>query len=249
MSNIFLLRRIANWTRRIADLTRVRLSPRDPVTVFHHIPKCGGTSFRGVLRDWFLVIDDYRVGWDREHPPRIDTSRLRSGHCLSGHFELEGAYLHQRYPEVLDSPRFRLITVVREPLDLRLSLYRYEKRNQVLTANSIEDHLFRDPNYLANRFPTGREHLGKTLDRYDFIGTLEDPQLTLDVLAWKLGKPRAVVPHENATRKGTSFPLSELSPHVIERFREENSLDYAIYHEAQRSFGELREAYRDETGR
>jgi hypothetical protein len=105
------------------------LAPREPVYVFHHIPKCGGTSLNKVLDSWFTTVKDYRSGWSMNYPEKIDIGRLRSCHCLCGHFELDGYYLHQRYPEVFMSSRYRVFTFVRDPLQVQLSLFWYETIN------------------------------------------------------------------------------------------------------------------------
>lgn len=240
---------ISRRFRAASRQTRARLSPRDPVTVFHHIPKCGGTSFRDVLGAHFLVVPDYRPDWDSPFPPKVSLDRLRGGHLLSGHFDLDGGYLHQRYPEVLESDRFRLFTVVREPLELRTSLYRFENKWGVCKSRSLEEHLFGEANWLANRFPIEEGHLSETLDRYEFIGTLDDSQLTLDVLTWKLGIPSSALMHVNKTRRDPGSIVGDLTPELIERFRAENPLDYALYEEARRRFAVLRESYRQATGR
>ena len=54
-----------------------------PVLVFNHIPKCGGSSLRLVLRHWYWVVKEY---WDGEKMPGIDLNRLRHCHCLCDHY-------------------------------------------------------------------------------------------------------------------------------------------------------------------
>ena len=100
------------------------------------------------------------------YPAKVDTSRLRSCHCLCGHFELEGYYLNQRYPEVYRSERDRVFTFVRDSLQVQLSLFRYEVMNQRSTVSSIEGHLALRPHYVANRFPATIENYKEIIDRY-----------------------------------------------------------------------------------
>lgn len=221
---------------RLVNHVSNRLAPRDPVTVFHHIPKCGGTSFNKFLSERFEVVRDYRTGWESKHKNKVDLNHLTNRHLLSGHFECEGAYLHQRYPEVFESERYRVFTILRDPFELRVSLYRYEKKHGVCTANSLDEFLFRERNWLAKRFPVKSHEIEKTLDRYDFIGTMDDPQLTLDVLSWKFDFPGGYLPHVNATAPANQTAAAQFESGVVERFRELNPLDYLIYEESQSRF-------------
>ncbi|HED13618.1 MAG TPA: hypothetical protein ENI62_08195 [Gammaproteobacteria bacterium] len=207
----------------------VQQSPRSPVTVFHHIPKCGGTSVLDALANWFMMVPDYGSGWTGYYPKKLNTDSLRSAHCLCGHFELEGNHLHQRYPEVFTSNRFRVITFVRDPLQVKLSLFRYEKENNVLKTDVIEDHLLSRPNYIADRFPATLDNYREIIDRYFFVGILEKGQACLDNLARVLDKPEVVMPWKNDTRKDNSTNMGNISSAFLERFREDNALDYLIY--------------------
>ena len=198
-----------------------------PLYFFHHIPKCGGTSLNAALNEWFdETINDYRAGWTMNYPPTVDLSKLNPNICVTGHFELDGYYLHQRYPEVINSPDYKIFTFIREPLAVKLSLYRYEKLNNV-GDRSFEEHLLTRDNYLADRFPATEENYQEVLDRYFFIGILEEYQLSLDILADLIGKPKIPMPWQNKT-KGENQEES-LSEDLLTKFRERNNLDYLIY--------------------
>jgi hypothetical protein len=220
---------------------KARISPAKPVYVFHHIPKCGGTSMEKVLARWFVFVPDYRTGWSSDIPGKKDLRKLRSGHCLVGLYDSEGYYLHQRYPEMLTSDRFRLITLVRDPLQVRLSLYHYEKKLKVglyNQMNKLEDHVFSGGNYLADRFPATLENYKEVIDRYFFVGILEQPQASLDVLAYMIGKPPQEFPWENATRSHGGSASDGLSEEQVARFHEKNSLDYLVYDYCVQKFRE-----------
>lgn len=213
--------------RRVLNAARHPLAPfapKDPVTVFHHLPKCGGASILQVLGHWFVRVEEYRETWSSSHPPKTDLRSLRSSHCLCGHFELPGAYLHERYPEVLGSPRFRIFTFLREPLQVRLSLDRYEHVHGRRGEGSLEDRLLARPNYLAGILPATRENYREVLDRYFFIGILEEGQAAVDALAAALGRRSRPLPRLNRT-----FGSADVSPALVERFRSLNELDYLIY--------------------
>jgi hypothetical protein len=210
----------SNW----ADLFRVK-----PVYVFHHIPKCGGTSLMKVLRRWFILVRDYvdEAPLAEFQLKRHDLSRLRTRHCLCGHFDIAGCYLHERYPQVVGNKEFRLFTFVRDPLELKISLYFYERKMGRQMAPSLIQRLFEEQNYLSRRFPCTSDNYQEVLDRYFFIGITEHLQDSLDQLADMLGKRRLKVPRLNAAERDNEY--YDLSPEVISAFRAANPLDYRIY--------------------
>jgi len=195
---------VSRFVRRKLSRLGVQFSRKYPVHVFHHIPECGGTSLRKVLEQWFALVEDYRVGWTTGYGEKVNLRRLRSAHCLCGHFELEGCFLHQRYPAVLESPNFRLITFVREPLRLRLSLYRFEKENRPNEAKSLDKRLFGRANYIARRFAGTLEDYEEALGRYDFIGIIEEGQTAVDLLAQVLRRESHQMPLLNTTGRPRS---------------------------------------------
>ena len=206
-----------------------RSEKSSPVYVFHHIPKCGGTSLNYLLKQWFVLIKEYRSGLTGEYPERIDIKRLTSAHCLSGHFETEGYYLHQRYPELLTSEKYRIFTFVRDPLQVRLSLYRYEKKHYGLAGQSVEENLLSQSNYLANRFPVTIDTYKEIIDRYFFIGILEEVQDCINNLAKIIGKKTCPLPWHNKTSGGYFSDSDKISDAVIDEFKEKNRLDYMVY--------------------
>ena len=53
------------------------LAPKDPVYVFHHIPKCGGTSLNKILDSCFVTINDYRPIGKVCNPDKVALNNLR----------------------------------------------------------------------------------------------------------------------------------------------------------------------------
>ena len=112
-------------------LNRINISKRltsflykkDPVYIFHHMPKCGGTSLSYLLNQWFIVKRDYRKDWNSAHKNKYNLNKFRSINCLAGHWELPEVYLNKRYPEVFTNDKYKVFTFLRDPLEHSLSLY------------------------------------------------------------------------------------------------------------------------------
>jgi len=206
-----------------------------PVYVFHHIPKTAGSSVNRMLPLWFYRIRDRRIrldpnDWTAGHAasPPLDLSLLRANDCLAGHWAVAGEYLHERYPSILAESRYRLFSFVRDPLEIKLSLYFWEKRQgKVFVNRTIEAELLSRPNYLAERFPCTEDDYEEVLSRYFFLGLTERMQESFDRLADIVDRPRLKLPHANRSRTDRDTP--ELTPDFQREFRELNRVDYLIY--------------------
>jgi hypothetical protein len=225
-----------NLIDKISNDLKVIFSKRYPVYVFHHIPKCGGQSVLQVLRSWFILVEDYRSESLYKKP--ADLSKLRTVHCLCGHFALEGYHICDRYPQIYGTDQFRLFTFLREPLQAKLSLYRYEKEHYDINL-SLEEHLLTRNNYLASIFPVTMDNYQDVLDKYFFVGIIEEAQASMDVLASLLNKPRQAIPWINKTNQGNELERSNIPVKFIEKFQQENQLDYALYHYARQRYEKM----------
>ncbi|MGB0294929.1 MAG: hypothetical protein ACPGAO_08895 [Flavobacteriaceae bacterium] len=192
--------------------------------VFHHIPKCGGTSLRLALRSHFNVYNDYRLGWTDIYLPRYNLLRMTQGDCLCGHFETKGNHIYQRYPELLQRNEFTIISFIRDPLSMAISYARYADlaaMDEVL----VEDKIFERQNMIARFLGVTEENYLVFLERYDFIGVLEYRELSMEKLS-KLFSLEEVTLNKHNSNKKNAVCLDELT---VKRFREHNSLDYMIY--------------------
>lgn len=210
------------------------------VHVFHHLPKCGGTSLLKVLGEWFILVKDYQTQWNRDYPPRTPLAELTSRHCLCGHFEEDGYRLRQRYPEVFTSSRYRVFTFIRDPLAVKLSLHRYETENRAVACGSVEECLLSRTNYLASLLQASENDYRQILDRYFFVGILEEAQESLDLLASLLGRKCRHMPYTNRTRTQPGTTASDLPAELVAQFRECNRLDYLIYDYCKERFAGTR---------
>lgn len=105
-------------------------APEDAIYVFNHLQRTAGGAMTAALGTRLRMVLDYQAGpTDQDlahwlaHPIMLD--RLRPGDMLIGHYTAPGGRLHERYPSVFESPRYRLVTFLREPLDWVESQLRY----------------------------------------------------------------------------------------------------------------------------
>ncbi len=216
-------------------------APSAPVHVFHHIPKCGGTSVRRVLADWFTVVKDYSGGWDRDQPDPLNLADLTSIHCLCSHFL---PTLPERYPEISKAERFRVFTFLRDPLQRALSLRRYELANRPGAGEDdqvldIEKFLFRSENPMAKLLGATFDTYEAVLDQYIFVGIFEELQESMNRLADLLGKPTAMLPRLNVTQESKhSHEVHAISGDLLAMFQELHALDYLLYDYAVTKFTE-----------
>lgn len=212
-----------------------RRKQKENTYVFHHLPRCGGTSLRDSIAESKKVYNDYRMGWGAIYPVKYPITKLGKKDCLSGHFELEGYHLFQRYPEIFYNKRFKLFTFIRNPLDLSISYYYYRlKMNQSIDGD-IRNHLFNHKNYLAKVLNVTSENYKTILDRYDFIGIFEKYDESLLRLSYMLDNDYLTKKHMNIAERNNL--ISTIRKEDIAMFKQRNQLDFEIYNYCFDRFG------------
>lgn len=218
------------WNRiNLSKRLRSPFYSKDSVFIFHHMPKCGGTSLIQILDKWFIVVRDYRKDWSSSHSSKVDINKLRSIHCLSGHWELPGVYLKERYPEVFSDDRYKVFTFLRDPLEHSLSLYRYEKENNQTNIIDIEEHFKIRPNYMSTILGADKYNYKEIIDKYIFVGIVEEMKKSIEILSELTGKKHYKLPWINKTKLDSKINSENLSKSIIDSFKEINSVDYLIY--------------------
>lgn len=203
-----------------------------PAYVFHHLMKCGGTSVVNALCNWFELIFEHNDAPNGLYKDindynryKLNLSNISCDYCIIAHFQNEGNFLHERYPEVLKRPEeFKVFTFVRDPMELIISMYYYGRKN---IDGSLENYLNGFNNFLANLFPCDESNFKETIDRYFFVGVTEKLQESFDKLAEMTGKKRVPLLSINKSEKDEQ--VLKLSKGFIEKFKKNNSLDYLIY--------------------
>jgi len=202
-----------------------------PVYIFHHLMKCGGTSLFNALDQWFKTLDDNILDEDLNVylQKKYNTEIFHSDVCLRAHFQREGIYLHQRYPEVIaNKDKFRIFSFIRDPLSVKISKYYFLKSLSGKNFNiKLRDSILKERNFLSGLFPCNESNYKEMLDRYYFIGIVEKFQESFDVLAAKTGKRKIILPKLNTSEKDEQ--MVDITPEFKKLFRELNELDYKIY--------------------
>ncbi len=206
------------------------------IYIFNHIPKAGGTAARFVLAEWHTVIADYRRGASETETRRfvhnrLELSTIRRPAVVSGHYGLPGARLHERYPEVFDNPRYRLITFVRDPLETAVSMFFYVKKlGRQGFSDDLEHYLRHYRTDYAGVLNCRDGQCDEALERYWFVGVTEQFTQSFEALSRKMKQPYVVPPKLNTTLRS-----AKPSAGSVAVFKKNNALDYDIYAAALRS--------------
>ncbi|MDQ3021254.1 MAG: hypothetical protein M3R36_11905 [Bacteroidota bacterium] len=212
-----------------------------PVYLFHHLIKCGGTSLFVVLEKWFKTIDD-NILLEDLNPyilKKYNTNIFHNDICLRAHFQRDGIYVHQRYPELLNNKdECRTFTFIRNPLSIKVSKYYFLKSIKAIREDvRLTDSLMLESNFIASLFPCDETNYKQIIDKYFFVGIVERLQESFDLFADLIGKKEEKIPLLNTSEKDSQ--MNELTPEFLKKFKNHNVLDYKIYDYCLEKFNKL----------
>ena len=191
-----------------------------------HIPKCGGTSLGRVLQGWFSC----RFRSVYSDSPLASDTIVDEPACLHGHFyhPNSGQPIADLFPT---STQF--ITVLRDPFDIAVSSFHYDKLCSVPTPKSLEDQLDRVlnwgelPHFRNLPFDLWTDDVASSIDdKFVWVGTVERLSRSLSTLSHILGfEPPESLPRLNVTNG--ALPRQEKE--WRRRFRQTLSAEYECY--------------------
>ena len=217
--------------------------------MFHHMPKSGGTSFAGFLEAVLNLRKDYIGGGGKKKNPEryaryvltaVDLSKLQATDCLAGHYNLDGSFLWQRYPNLEDFEH-KKFTILREPLDAAISGVRFgveRGKLPAVTDDADQERLIlARSNFVARILGiTKRSEIKSALDRYWFMAPLPQIDLAAKIIENEVGRKGPAVERLKVT---TTAPATPLSTKFISEFHKASALDYEIWEIAQERFAEI----------
>jgi len=222
-----------------------RYRKRYPVYFFHHIPKCGGTSMREALNGWFTVNSDYFIREKDHYVPPVNLGHVNTNNCIIGHFGHPGYFIDERYPKIFKGfrarSRYRIFMFLREPLEMRCSLYRHDLLVGEDKQPNLAAAITTFNNYYSRILNVTENNWKKKLDRYFFIGMADDLQTSFDLLGSLIGKPKLDLPISNTTASNHETSIDSLSAEQIDDFKKANALDYQIFNYARQRMKNLLE--------
>lgn len=204
------------------------------IYIFQHLPKCGGNSFFKSCESWFAHprIGDYAGSYPSKEriaefaKTRVNLDELPPNTLVHGHFVRYGIRPHERYGDYIAQRKCQVMSIVRDPLERAISDYFHRARKGKPCEENLADFIAQWKNPMAKQLGClNVPDRAAWLDKYLFISVCDQMQLSLDVLAAKLGKPRIDAKQLNQSPRDTY----ELTPDDIARFGTRNVIDYAIF--------------------
>lgn len=199
--------------------------PNQPI-IFTHMPKCGGSSFIRLLRQWF-GSGYHKLNQDETQDvllPRIATrdpegNWLPEVQCIHGHFDNGRGYgLPYFYPEIN-----QYFTILRDPFDIAVSMfffckgrslegkfwYRGRQENILDKYPNIEYYLRESPYWIYNHLPQDinlQNYCQRLADRFVYIGVQEQMETSIERLSSILGVPNVQLPFFNESKYDEPVP-------------------------------------------
>jgi len=207
-----------------------------------HIPKTAGNSFEYVLKNSYglgYFRHYYNHSKDRKPAriPWVNTLQKIVPLCIHGHFDPEegGVNVFDYYPEAA-----QFITVVRDPLEMHLSLYFYMRKlfnegalswkgkpSTTFEYKDIDHWVEERPFYMLRFFPFELNHnnyADMLNDNFIHLVVAEHMESSMEMLSKRLSRKLKKVPVINTTPRN-----EQPSEKSIQIFREKYPLEHKIY--------------------
>ena len=244
----------------------------DPLVIFLHIPRAGGTSLWRALREVYgRRMRRIKGGGSADTQERIAALLKERPYD----YDLLGGHVRFGIGEHCTARPYRYLTVLRDPTEVILSRY-YKRLRPEDQARKIRNH-GGDPTRVSlptpglspvealrdrarnplirvlSGLPQGRVNSHEGLEaakknlaeNFGAFGFVEHYEETLELMAAELGWER--VPQPEARNPGTNRPPA-YAPEVYEVGRKVCALDYELYDFAQQLFDERRRAHSLDSG-
>lgn len=233
------------------------------IPIIHlHLPRTGGTSLASMLaQHWGSAI----IVSNRLEFRDLPSTEIAKASFISGHF-------HASQLENNLFARFRILTVLRDPLARSISEYEYSHRRAVIEADSTADDSMKYAarssfsDWFYSDYGVDRRHhqlyflglnenekrrtvplttlLQRAKTRLDgmLVGIFEEIDTFGMLLKKAIDLPNSTLPHRNAA-KGTAGDRVNLSDAELKIMRDILAPDYALYQHARDRYERLCREY------
>lgn len=216
--------------------------PQENLYVFNHVPKTAGTAFKKFLSS---NVESGRF-LDIIHPNKDEVGRVIEACDLSDYDWICANFHNEQIARVreLSGRRLKVVTILRDPVERGLSLYRFIKNKKIhalyemvsrmsLTEFVSSTDLTRQlSEYYTTRFGSGRLEAAIEFLEHDklVVGVTEEMDRTMAFIGEALEFEHLHVPNANVSKR---FDELDVSASEVARAREilgrRNDLDQQLY--------------------